>query len=66
MCQNKLKLNDSKTEFMVIGKPSVLKDINKPSLTLNDAVINPTQQLRNLGIIFDENLTLSSHVVSVC
>ena len=66
MSQNKLKLNDSKTEFIIVGKPSLLKHLDKPSMTLDDVEIKPAVQVTNLGVVFDEELNLSSHVASLC
>ena len=66
MNQNKLKLNDSKTEFIVLGKASTLDSFENPSLILNGTEIKATKQVRNLGVIFDEELNLSSHVTSLC
>ena len=44
----------------------MLDHLNKPSLTLNDVEIKPAAQVRNLGVVFDEQLSLSSHVSSLC
>ena len=42
MNRNKLKLNESKTEYMIAGKPSVLSKCNKPPMYLNGSEIFPT------------------------
>ena len=63
---NKLKLNDSKTEFIVLGKASVLQQVEKPSLKVNGFEIKPAKQVNNLGVVFDDELSLSSHVSSLC
>ena len=64
MAFNFLKLNDSKTEMLVMHpkrKPSrEMTDIN-----IGDSSISRSNFARNIGVIFDENLTLERHVRSV-
>ena len=66
MNRNKLKLNEAKTEYMLAGKASLLSICDKPPMYVNDSEILPTTQVKNLGVIFDEELTLSAHVNSLC
>lgn len=63
--RNCLKLNASKSYFIVIGsKPNLhkLKDLPLPPLTLNNKVIERKLTVKNLGVYFDENLTWNFHV----
>jgi Reverse transcriptase (RNA-dependent DNA polymerase) len=63
MSANLLCLNQSKSEFMVIGLPKQLSKINQPSLAMPDnTILISVDSARNLGIIFDSHLTLSKHV----
>ena len=63
MSSNLLCLNQSKSEFMVIGHPKQLSKLNKPSLAMPDnTILLPVSSARNLGIIFDSQLTLSKHI----
>ena len=58
MDANLLTLNSSKTEFLLIGlKQQLLKIKNCP--------LNLTHSARNLGIIFDENLSFSGQISSL-
>jgi len=50
-------LNSSKTEFLIIGLKQQRSKIDNSSL-------NTTHSARNLGFIFDENLTVSDHISS--
>ena len=53
MKSNLLKLNDSKTDFFV-AVPSHMKHFIGPlSLRVGDIFISPTENIRNLGIVFD-------------
>ena len=50
--------NSSKTEFLIIGLKQQLSKIDSSSL-------NTTNSARNLGFIFDENLTFSDQISSL-
>jgi exonuclease III len=66
MSSNFLSLNPSKTEFLLIGLPQQLKKLDCPTLHLPDGVtLLPVNSARNLGVIFDSNLTFSQHISSV-
>ena len=64
MAANKLKLNDEKTEFLVISKQKL--NINMPDLHVGDATVVPTDSTRNLGSIWDSRMRMTDHVTSVC
>ena len=56
MTCNTLKLNKNKTEFIVlIGTHQNLKKLPQISLHIGDARIDPTDSVRNLGIMFDSH-----------
>ena len=38
----------------------------KPSITIGQEIIPPATTACNLGVLFDENLTLKPHVLSLC
>jgi hypothetical protein len=66
MSANFLSLNPSKTEFLIIGLPQQLSKLNSPSLHLPDNItLSPVDFARNLGAIFDKNLTFAQHISSV-
>ena len=59
--ENMLKLNDSKTEMMVISskfRPSVHLD----HIKIGESSISPSETVRNLGVIMDSNYTMVSHI----
>ncbi len=66
MTCNKLKLNENKTEFIVLGTSQNLKKLPKISLHMGDTSIDPTDSVRNLGIKFDSHMTMSKQVSSLC
>ncbi|MFA9289573.1 MAG: reverse transcriptase domain-containing protein, partial [Weeksellaceae bacterium] len=66
MSSNFLSLNPSKTEFLVIGLPKQLEKLNHPTIHLpNNVILSPVDSARNLGVIFDCNLTYSDHISAV-
>ena len=59
---NKLKLNESKTEFFVATSPYYEKRLPEITLTIGNSHIKPSQTIRNLGAYFDSNMTMASHM----
>ena len=67
MTKNYLKLNEEKTEMMVIGSPYLLKKCPSVSILIGQNVIKPsTTSVRDLGVLIDPSLTFDSHVTKVC
>ena len=67
MYNNLLKLNPDKTEFMLIGTNDQLKKYSHlfPTNLLGNTT-EPCDKVRNLGVIFDKNMSLSAHVANIC
>ena len=63
---NKLKVNNSKTEVLVIGARHRPRQQFDLSLLVGDEHVVPTSSARNLGTVFDDNMTLESHVAAFC
>ena len=53
MLNDKLKLNDDKTEFMIIGTSQQLAKVSINSLRVGTATITPVSSARNLGSWFE-------------
>jgi len=63
MTSNFLFLNPSKTEFLLIGLPQQLAKVSQPVLHLPDnTTVTPVTNARNLGILFDSNLSIKQHI----
>ena len=62
----KLKINDSKTEFMIIGTRQQLSKVQIDSIRVGDDDIVPVTSVRNLGVIFDKNSSMNDHVSKLC
>ncbi len=66
MFANKLKINDEKTIFMVLGTNYWTETLNKNSIKIGDTQIESSNSTKNLGIIFDKEMTLHEHVNYIC
>ena len=67
MLHNKLKINDDKTEFLLLSSAhakSKLKDDHK--LNVGNASIPTSSTAKNLGVMFDSHMTMEKHITSVC
>jgi len=68
MTANRLKLNDAKTEVMLLGTKEQRKKVTDLTLNLGDASITfqQTSSVRNLGVSFDSDLSMKTHVTKMC
>ena len=68
MAANILKLNDGKTEYMVIGSNYMMKQIPPclNSISIGDSVISKATSARNIGVIMDETLSMEQQVNNIC
>jgi hypothetical protein len=66
MTSNFLSLNPSKTEFLLLGLPHQLAKLQNPKISLpGNVVLCPVTSARNLGVIFDSNLSFSEHISAI-
>ena len=68
MALNFLKLNDSKTEVILVGKKQQCKKAVIPHLTIGDAkiTVNSEHPVRNIGAMFDSQMSMKHHIQTVC
>ena len=65
MLLNNLRLNNDKTELLVLHtkyRPKPPLD----SITVGDATVEPTSSARNIGAIFDDTMSFEEHVNDLC
>ena len=63
MINDKLMINDSKTEFMLIGTRAQLQKTKSATLTIGESIISPsTEPLRNLGAWFGFHFNLNFNI----
>ena len=66
MLQNHLKLNDSKTEFLIIGSSTQLGQLKNDTIRIGDTTVRASETARNIGAIFDSSMTMKQHVSTLC
>ena len=67
MFENHLKLNDTKTEFLVIRNKHMKKKLNGVShISIGDSKVETVGCAKNIGAILDSNLDMTEHVNNVC
>ena len=66
MIEDRLMLNDDKTELVLIGTRQQLQKVNLNDITVGDTVVEAKSVVRNLGSWFDRNLDMSSHISKQC
>ena len=68
MTLNKLKLNDDKTEALLIHKHNTSSSLSSlpTSLTVGTTDIHFSSSARNLGYILSDDLSLNNHISHVC
>ena len=62
MNQNMLKLNDDKTELIVFTPKYKQNLYNDLSIMIGDTVVDCSSQVKDIGVIFDQVLSLRQHV----
>ncbi len=63
---NKMKQNGDKTEFVVIGTPCQLKKLEFNDIKICEVQVPSSEQARNLGVIFDQEMNLKAQVNNIC
>ena len=63
MIHNKLKINDSKTEFIVFRSPQLKCDLSGLSVNV-ECMITQSSNVRDLGVIFDQFFNFYDHIIT--
>lgn len=64
--ENGLKLNAKKTQCIIFGSPQNNKKITKFHITMNNTEIKMEDNVKNLGVWFDRNLSFKYHITCMC
>ena len=65
MLENRLKLNDDKTELIVFT-PKRFQHLSETlKVTVGDIVINTSSIVRDLGVLLDDRVSMESHVLNL-
>ena len=65
MSNNFLKINEDKTQFMIIASPQLnRKRFSDVCISFGGSLLFPTVEGVNLGVTFDDSMSFSSHIKS--
>ena len=65
MIWNKLKINDDKTEFIILH--SSYKEFNANlDFEIGQTMVKPSDTCHNLGVIFDSHMKMEKQIQSIC
>ena len=62
---NKLKLNDDKTELIIIAPARHAHKVTINSIKIGDCTVKSSRTARNLGATFDDTMCLNQHISSL-
>ena len=63
---NKLKINDSKTEFIVFRSPQLKCDLSGLTVNVGEIMISQSSKVRDLGVTFDKCINFDDHITAIC
>ena len=66
MRANFLQLNDDKTDVLLIGSPTTLARLPTMNVRVGDSCVPTKEIVKNLGVLMDKRLDLSSNITAVC
>ena len=62
---NSLKMNEGKTDFMLVGSKQNLKKSANFNFQIGDSTVLPAEKVKVLGVIIDSKLTWEMHISAV-
>ena len=65
MDANKLKLNDSNTEFMIIKTTKKTEKVQVKSIEIGESTIKPSKKVRNIGVQMHSELSMAEQFMTV-
>ena len=63
---NSLLINPNKSQNIMFGSRSLLRQLNSLELHINNVIIPYSASVRNLGVVMDSELTFSKNVSLLC
>ena len=61
-----LKINNSKTEFIVFRSPQLKCDVSGLSVNVGERMVSQSSKVGDLGVIFDQFLNFDNHMTAIC
>ena len=66
MSRRQLKMNDSKTEFIVLASKTLSQRIPTRSLHVGNHEVAPSESVKNIGVMFDNHMNMEEQVKVTC
>ena len=61
-CHHSLKVNEQKTQMVVLGTPAMLRNMQPVTISFNGSQIPDSKQVKNLGVTIDRHLNYQAHI----
>jgi Reverse transcriptase (RNA-dependent DNA polymerase)/Endonuclease-reverse transcriptase len=65
MFANKMEINPSKTQLLVVGRPHIVKSLGHISIKIGDVTIHASSSIKILGLLIESSLDWSQHIHSL-
>ena len=66
MDENRLKMNDRKTEFIMFGAKKQMAKCTTTGIDVNNTEVSTSKAVKYLSVWMDSNLTFKDHIVKKC
>ena len=66
MSQHNLKMNEEKTEFLVLSNRHVGTLIDIPALDVCGHLVTASRTAKNIGVVMDPHMHMDAHVTKIC
>uniref|UniRef100_A0A672G2J3 Reverse transcriptase domain-containing protein n=1 Tax=Salarias fasciatus TaxID=181472 RepID=A0A672G2J3_SALFA len=66
MTTNYLRLNPGKTEVIILGPHKLRECLSKQIITLDNVSVSSSSTVRNLGVLFDQDISFKAHINLAC
>jgi hypothetical protein len=66
MLSNKLKINDNKTEFIILGSKTHLCKSVIDKVVVSREMVTFVESVKSLGLTLDKGLSMTEHINTVC
>jgi len=66
MCSHQLKMNEDKTEYLIISSKQTARKISPPPLAIGSSEIAPSTSARYLGVTIDRYISMDTHITNLC
>ena len=66
MATNYLKVNDEKTEFIILGSKHNLAKVKTTEISVGESAVHASTSVKNIGATFDEEMKMEKQVALTC